>query len=301
VTKTHADRPTASNAKRAKGRCILGVYGHRAEILPSVWDGFVVVMRYTMHMRLRAIGVLVTMVVACANPRGTRTALQYERGTVVAHDPVRAMKLLEIACERNSSFACKELGTRYLEGAGVPKDLTKAVGLLRTACELGMPMLCVELGAMVGEGSHGAAPDETAAMELHTIACEQGLVAACKIKNQIWPEGVSQAEQRERDAARAAEDANRGKEACEEGDMPACGNLGAQMIDGNGVPADPSAGQRLLQGACDAGDAPSCTFLAIFLLDGEKSPRDPTRARKLLTKACALNDSVACTVLEDAQ
>src|SRR5262245_19817495 len=97
----------------------------------------IVVMRYTRRMRLRAIGVLATLVVACTNPRGTLTVAP-PMVTPVADEgsappPPVAMKLLEIACDRGSSFACKELGMRYLEGAGVPKDLTKAVGLLRTA------------------------------------------------------------------------------------------------------------------------------------------------------------------------
>ncbi|WP_394834995.1 sel1 repeat family protein [Pendulispora rubella] len=178
------------------------------------------------------------------------------------------MKLLALACERESADACQELGARYWEGNGVAKDSAKAVGFFRAACEFGMGITCIKLGERYADGSDGFVQDDVTAMDLYTLACEKGVAAACKIRRKVWPEDVPRAEQQRRDIARAAQAAAKQKDACERRDMTACGTLGEQMILGDLIPMDKSGGERLLQRSCDGGNTLACAALGRFLNTG---------------------------------
>lgn len=81
---------------------------------------------------------------------------------------------------------------------------------------------------------------------------------------------------------------------CDAGDLEACANLGAWLIDGSGGTTDPARGVALVEKACSGGRAEACASLSWRHRQGKGVPVDAGRAVALLEKACAAGDTESC-------
>jgi TPR repeat protein len=130
--------------------------------------------------------------------------------------------------------------------------------------------------------------------------CTPGEV--CGSPCSCWYDGQEEATTDERKALDLYE------QACAEGDVDACTNLGTAYADdstNDGVPVDPVKSVEFYRKACDLGFPVACRALAFAYRDGRPPAvlADPTRAMELDEWACETGDGASCNdlgVLYDA-
>lgn len=88
---------------------------------------------------------------------------------------------------------------------------------------------------------------------------------------------------------------------CEAGDSAKCLYLGARLVDGEGVPADPVRGRELLGRACDQGQSQACAMLADLLEQGIGGAADASAAVERYAKACEAGHEDSCAKVKQSQ
>jgi TPR repeat protein len=123
-------------------------------------------------------------------------------------------------------------------------------------------------------------PPDPAAFELAELGCRRGHSESCNNLGVCYQRGTGTT----RDLARARE---LYAGSCSQGDWLACQNQAELVFDGEGGPADPEAGKRLLVKACDGGEGKSCRWL-LAMNQGKE-------ALRYARKGCELEDARSCS------
>lgn len=258
------------------------------------------------------------LVVACgcgsARDRGWRDeAERFERGSGVARDYTRAVRIYEDRCAggRGALVACRKLGVALLSDRGEPHLAVDPRPLLTTACAHGDWLACVPPFAPLD-------PDKA------STACEAGAPAACLAVTWAHPfnqsgtveseddhrferacngeilESCEQIVVNARNAHQIASSSasTRVQRACDAGDADACEALGhplapAELCRANDFRACAKTGETAaLDRACNRSVVDACEKLAIAARDAD--PPDPKAAEKF-ERACALGSSLCNT------
>lgn len=170
----------------------------------------------------------------------------------------------------------------------------------------------------------GAAVDFGKAVTFFEPICAGGDALACLVTGWVLTRRPEKPDERWIDATRGAAAYRR---ACDAGLLAACGDLGALVAEGVGVPKDVDAGRRLARDAClagdgwscwsaaildveeadvgsgwasrgcDLGDARSCLLLGRLLLQGFGTPVDSERGLALLSTSCDAGFGVSCRLV----
>jgi enhanced entry protein LpnE len=98
--------------------------------------------------------------------------VMYERGTVVARDPARALEWYRKASAAGVSMATHNMALMYREGDGVPADYDRAAELLLAASRHGMSASMYALGTMFEAGSHGRGKSPVQAIVWYAMALQ---------------------------------------------------------------------------------------------------------------------------------
>lgn len=212
-------------------------------------------------------------------------------GSGVEKSPKVAVELFEKACKLNDADGCFAFGASLLEGNVVPSDPGRAYRMLHGACDRGSARVCGALGAMLlatapeSEHAHAA--------QLLDKGCAAKDPQSCTNLAVIYLNGL----------AGRTKDVKRGfalsKQACEDGNPGACGNLGVMYVTATGVDADPKLGVELLNKACEGSDTGACVQLAQCVANGVGTDKNTSRAAGLLRKACDRGHGGACRMLAD--
>jgi len=223
-------------------------------------------LRYKRHVN-RLVRVLV-LVAGSACGHGSTTpsdeAERFERGSGVARDYTRAVRIYEDRCaQRHDRVACRKLAFALLSDRGEPRVAVDPRPLLKTACEQGDWLACVPPYAPLD-------PDRASA------ACKAGTPAACLAVT--WAHPFNQSGTVE------DEDHIRLERACNRDILEACDQL--VVIARNAHESASSAASTRVQRACDAGDADACDALGHPL-----APAELCRANDF--RACAKTDDTA--------
>jgi uncharacterized protein len=94
-------------------------------------------------------------------------------GGWLEHDPARAVRYLDRACNLGSGPACDSLAIAYEDGRGVAADVKRAFELRKESCSDGFKLGCANLGVMYENGK-GVAADPRRALELFESSCTAG-------------------------------------------------------------------------------------------------------------------------------
>lgn len=84
------------------------------------------------------------------------------------------------------------------------------------------------------------------------------------------------------------------EEACNNGELKECANLGVMYVQGQGVSQDFQKATELFNMACNGGISKGCYNLGVMYVNGNGIPVDQFKAVKLFEKACDINDSAGC-------
>ena len=129
-------------------------------------------------------------------------------------------------------------------------------------------------------------------------ACDTGDALACNLAGLLLHDGRSGATPNRGEAARHY------RIACNLGAGIGCYNLSHVLRSGDGLPADETQADQLLErthrlyeGACAAGGLSWCTNLAGLVQRGEGRDPDQTHARNLYTDTCERGEPLACLEL----
>lgn len=172
-------------------------------------------------------------------------------------DRVAAVRLFARGCELLDPDACTELGRHGASDAERPR-------LLRRACRLGAGSGCFALAEENHQG--GQDPDARAeARALHQRGCALGYPPACRYHANMLRTGHGGTT--DKVAARAeliavCDMIQRGTfcadQTCVFAINSSCADAGEMFVNGEGGPADPARGKKLLQIACDRGLDKAC-------------------------------------------
>ncbi len=135
-------------------------------------------------------------------------------GAGVASDPVAALPLLKLACDKaESNRFCGELGTLYEMGLGVEKDLATAEGYYGHSCRAGNVTACGRLPYVVRD-----AGDPARAYQIAEELCAQEENLNCAYQGMALLEGWGVKPSRRKARAVCSE-------ACDRESFEACGCL----------------------------------------------------------------------------
>jgi TPR repeat protein len=198
-------------------------------------------------------------------------------------DPVRALPILERACEAGKAEACSNAGVIYGNGMGTAKDLPKALARYERACEL-RDLFCFNVGQAYDRGL-GRPKDAAKAAEHFRRCCTGGGGPCCTNLGVRTLKGVGV-------AADPAKAAGLFLEGCRLHDELACQDLG-QLCD-----TEPRVTAEVLGRAADSGDAVASLLLGWFHREGRGVKKDVPRARALFDAACKGGLAEGCKELE---
>jgi uncharacterized protein len=153
-------------------------------------------------------------------------------------------------------------------------------------CEGGDGAACVDAGFLYAVGER-VALNYPRATELYSKGCELGVVLGCHRQALLITDG-RMGDPPDYVLARALY-----RRACDGDIAPACTNLGAMMMGGEGGAADVGASVALYAKACEGEDAFGCSNLARWL-STDAGGKVYGRALTLYERACALKMPSAC-------
>jgi TonB family protein len=87
------------------------------------------------------------------------------------------------------------------------------------------------------------------------------------------------------------------QQACNDGDVRGCTDLGWMLENGNRIPKDEARAMALYARACDGGSGSGCDYLANMYRDGRGTAKDNARATTLYQRACEGGSSEGCNNL----
>jgi len=219
--------------------------------------------------------------------------MMFRNGRGVKRDDTRALALFQASCDHGSSDGCDHLGGMYRDARGVAKDDVRAASLFQRACDAGSSFGCNNLGVMFDQG-RGVTKDSTKALAAYQRACDAGNGLACSNLAALFDQGRGGA----KDPARAATLFQRARmldeQACSNGVSDACAYLGALFALGRGVTKDETRAEALYQQSCDGGSGIGCNNLGSLLKDGRGGPKDEAHAVGLFQEACDNGVSEGC-------
>ncbi|NUP08104.1 MAG: sel1 repeat family protein [Polyangiaceae bacterium] len=174
---------------------------------------------------------------------------------VVLPRAARTRRLASQAC-RAGGFGCSIAAKLAAEGRGGPKDETAAIELLSIRCRDGM---CRELANQLLQSSDPTSKER--GLALLEANCDKG--EGCDDLAKIYDEGtlVPKNAKRARDLYLRA---LRGLEkACDNNDALACSLAGYMYFEGQGVRANALKARALYTKSCNLGERSSCDFIEL--------------------------------------
>jgi uncharacterized protein len=175
--------------------------------------------------------------------------MKYLLAVVVANvfvtdfDKLKTARRAEKKCAAGNAEACRSWASLYGAGVVPPEDEPRALAAFLKACNARRGAACAAAAAIVELGQKR---DEKRAGELYDRACAYGDADGC------FQLGTR------RSGATGFQAHRRG---CQLGDDGCCELAGLLLLQGEGVPADPAAGMKLLQRACDHGRDTACEII----------------------------------------
>ena len=206
-------------------------------------------------------------------------------------DSVKAMSMLQAACDGGELDACAIVLANKAAGSGTAKALPEALQGLKGLCEdRKFPLACREYAqALVYDSNEKNATDPAGskaevdkAKKLDTDDCD-GSGDACASLAEVFYGN---------DPKSAFGIFQKG---CDKGQFESCSELGHLYEDGIGVDKNPKAAFDIFDKACKAGHSQSCGRLAPFYLEGlgDMKP-DEKRGAQLSKEACDDGDMRGC-------
>lgn len=213
-------------------------------------------------------------------------------GSGVPANDARAGELLKQSCDGGNDLHCGDLGILYDTGrGGLSKDPSRAAELYDRACKAKNTLSCGNLGALYDDG-RGVPKDDARALVLYRQSCDGGFDWFCRGLGLFYWAGRAGLT---KDVARAASLAER---ACRAENLYACGDLGWDYQQGEGVPLDYPKAYALHKRACDGGVVFRCNDQAYLLWNGWGVARDVDAALRLWKKSCDGGVQAACDFLK---
>jgi TPR repeat protein len=236
---------------------------------------------------------------ACENGSSsgcTSEAFQYATGTGARRDDAWATPIFERGCDLGSASGCYNVGLMYEKGRGVAQDLGRARIGYEQGCEGGDFLACTNLGYLHEQGL-GVPPDDARAAKLYSRGCEgdgcrPGDPNACLNLAIFHRRGRGGLRENKRKAAELF------GTACARNQGAACGELGAMIGSGEGVPRDEQRAASLYQKACSLDYELGCANLASALAYGSGVETDRERAASIFRRLCESGDEISCRELE---
>ena len=219
-----------------------------------------------------------------------------ELGDGIPEDPDRAAALYRKACKGGAMVGCNNLGVAYEEGLILEPDVVRARDLYRRSCDGGHVRACTRLaglharGCFAAEGPEGAcqpAPDDEAQLAAMIEAtCEEaGTPIACAAAG-VWLLGK---------APNDPKIIERLEKACDNDEPWGCNSLATIFrVGGAGQESDGEKAEVLNDLACDKGFLPACRDLGAMYLNGDGVERDEARGLALVKKSCREDATTFC-------
>ncbi len=179
--------------------------------------------------------------------RGVATACTRAGAATVDADPLRAVGLLQRACDGFDGAGCAALGDLYEKGKGIKADPQKGFQMKALACDRRHGPSCVTIARLYAKGALGLKDNARVIQELSRAA-------------QFFYKG------------------------CDAGAATACGELAVLYVIGAGIQADPVGGAVLAQRGCDKGDLWACRYLGWLYESGSGVQKDAKRASDFYRK-----------------
>ncbi len=210
------------------------------------------------------------------------TGFYVEVGQGVSPDPARAAELYRLGCTGGDGRGCGNLGVLYDRGVGVERDLAQALVFYRRGCRVADGTSCLNLGVHLATGD-GVVQDLAQAEKHYQQACGAGASQGCNLLGAL------------KEPTAPGEAVTLYGAACEAGDGRGCYNL-ARMVQAGHAELPQSDVLELYEVACDAGEPAACMDLGVYLLNGTGVPADPTRAARYFQDACEADLAKGCSL-----
>jgi len=234
---------------------------------------------------LKAVGLLDAACDKGENAACLRGGLLY-RDNAAVRNPATAARMFQRGCDAALAEACYDLALEYARGGAVSKDDARAAALFERACEGGIAPACTSLARAYQQG-RGVPRNDVTSRAIYEKACAGGGMIGCAELAGLLARGTGGSA----DRARANTLFER---ACDNGVAVGCGNLGFAYSRGLGVPQDDARAASLYQRACDGGGPPACAGLADLYSTGRGVTKDLMRAAALLERSCDGNYADGC-------
>ena len=194
-------------------------------------------------------------------------ALHYDGS--IKEDYKKAYVYLKKACDLGYGLGCNDIGAMYEKGEGLKQDYHQAKKYYEKACELKEGLGCQNLGVLYGQGK--GVKDVLNMYAYISKACKLGVEMSCNAMNRFY-----------------ADVSNSQEQACENGDIDSCANVGILYSQ-----KDKNKALKYFKKACDSGSSASCFNLATTY----KSINNQKEAKRYYEIACKAGESQACCEL----
>lgn len=184
----------------------------------------------------------------------------------------------ERECERGVATACTRAGL-----ATVESDPLRAVGLLQRACDGTDGAGCAALGELYERGK-GIKADPARGFQMKALACDRRHGPSCVTIARAYEKGAFALKDNARIAGELSRAAQFFYKGCDAGAATACGDLAVLYVIGAGIQPDPVGGAVLAQRGCDKGDAWACRYLGWLYEEGIGVQKDAKRASDFYRK-----------------
>lgn len=174
----------------------------------------------------------------------------YNEGSGVRRDPVKAMAVIELACNRGVGAACRQWGDYHRQGNTGTVDTKAAVAAYERGCQLKDWASCAKLGFLHRIGQ-GVPKDGAKAVPFLSRACDNRYAPACAQMGTIYMTGNGVTKEPKKGMALY----NR---ACSGGDALACANLGFNHLAGVGAKKSERTALRFFEKGCKLNNRLSC-------------------------------------------
>jgi TPR repeat protein len=210
----------------------------------------------------------------------------FERGEQVTEDARRAAQYFERSCTYRDSSSCNKMGHYHLDGYGVKQNDNIARLYFDQACFNDEAEACYQMARMQAHGI-GGFQNETMALRNMQTACFGHITEAC---NEL---DFHNRYRRFRPLA-DGHTAMILLEACHQGNMRACYDLGMLYHnEESNVIVDMQA-MVVFQKACDGGINEACAEIGNAYVDGRGVTQDVAKGVKLVDDACHNHCASAC-------
>lgn len=182
------------------------------------------------------------------------------------------------ACELDSAFGCRALGSKYRFGIGGERDFKEAIKYYKKSCELKDGASCYNLASMY-QNAQGVNQNISLAKSYATASCSLRFNSGCEYERSLQEVNeIDNLEEREKEYAMQ----------CEANNGYACGLLSTSYRFGfNGASKNEGKYVMLLKKGCDLGDINSCYQLSLLQMQGiSGESRDMKAAINNMIKSC---------------